>query len=145
MAVQPIPEGYQSVIPYLVVENPDKVIAFLQKTFDAKQTERVLRPDGGVGHAQVTIGDCVVMLGGAGGDHKPMQNGLYVYVPDTDAVYKRALAAGATSIMEPADQFYGDRTAGVKDFAGNIWWIGTHKEDVSPQEMQRRAAKSMHK
>jgi uncharacterized glyoxalase superfamily protein PhnB len=80
------------------------------------------------------------MIGEAGGQWQPMPCNLYVYVPDTDATYRRALAAGAVSIMEPSDQYYGDRNAGVKDPCGNSWWLATHKEDVSAEEMQRRAA-----
>ena len=96
-------------------------------------------PDGRIMHAQVTIGDSVVMMGEPSGEFKPMPGSIYLYVNDTDAVYKRALEAGATSFMEPADQFYGDRNAGVKDPSGNIWFIATRKEDVPPDELARRA------
>src|SRR6266568_5870663 len=106
--------------------------------FDATELERMSRPDGTIGHAEVRIGDSVVMMGEARGESTPMPGTLYVYVSDTDAVYKRALEAGAASLMEPADQFYGDRNAAVKDAVGNRWWIATHKEDVSPQEIVRR-------
>jgi PhnB protein len=98
-------------------------------------------PDGTVGHAEVRIGGSPVMMGEARGPWPAMPCAIYLYVNDTDAVYRRALAAGATSLMEPADQFYGDRNAGVKDPCGNFWWIATHKEDVSPEELQARAAK----
>jgi PhnB protein len=89
-------------------------------------------------HAELRIGDSVVMLADAAGDFKPLPCALYLYVPDADATYRRALEAGATSVMEPANQFYGDRNAGVKDPTGNQWWIGTHVEDVPPEEMARR-------
>ncbi len=140
MAVKAIPDGFHSVTPYVIVEDGARFIEFTQEAFGAEQTERMENPDGGIRHAQVKIGDSFVMLGEPQGE--PMPASLYLYVPDCDAVYERALAAGATSIMEPADQFYGDRGAGVTDPCGNIWWIGTHIEDVSSEELARRAAES---
>jgi PhnB protein len=139
MAVKPIPEGYHSVTPYLVVQGAAKLIEFLQKAFGAQVKERMDRPDGTVGHAEVLIGDSLVMLGEAGGQWKALNGALYLYVPDTDSTYKQALAAGASSLMAPANQFYGDRNAGVQDAWGNQWWIATHVEDVPPEEMKRRA------
>ena len=97
------------------------------------------RPDGTLQHGEVKIGDSIVMLAEASGQWKPRPSTLYLYVNDTDATYRRAIEAGATSLMEPATQFYGDRSAGVQDPAGNFWWIATHVEDVSPEEMHRRA------
>ena len=135
-----VPEGYHAVIPYLVVQDVAALVDFLTRVFDGVEGHRSLRPDGTIMHTEVKIGDSVVMMGGANEQFKPMPCGLYVYVPDTDAAYRRALAAGATSVMEPADQLYGDRNAGVKDFAGNYWWIGTHIEDVSPEEIEKRYA-----
>ncbi len=85
------------------------------------------------------IGDSIIMMGEAAGQWKPLPSMLYVYVPDTDATYQRALQAGGRTLREPRDEFYGDRTAGVEDPCGNQWWIGTHIEDVAPEEMQRRA------
>ena len=90
-------------------------------------------------HAEVRVGDSIIMLGESGGPFPPMPTCLYLYVPNTDAVYKASLNAGGTSIREPADQFYGDRVAGVKDPSGNQWWIATHIEDVSEEELARRA------
>jgi PhnB protein len=139
MAVKPIPEGYHSVTPYIVVPGVAKLIDFLKQAFDAHEKERMARPDGGIMHAEVRIGDSTLMMGEPMGEWKAMPASLYLYVADTDAAYKRALQAGATSMMEPADQFYGDRNAGVKDPCGNIWWIATRKEDVSPEELRRRA------
>jgi PhnB protein len=139
MAVKPIPDGYHSVIPYLVVSGVARLIEFLKKAFDAKSKECFTMPDGRIMHAEVQIGDSVIMMGEASEKWPAMLAGLYLYVPDTDAVYRRALQAGATSVMEPANQFYGDRNAGVKDPCGNFWWIGTHIEDVSPEEMKRRS------
>lgn len=143
MAVKPVPEGYHSATPYLIVPGVAKVIDFLKQTFDAKEShERMSRPDGAIMHAEVKIGDSPIMLGEPMGQFPPMPASIYVYVADTDACYQRALKAGATSLMEPADQFYGDRNAGVRDPAGNVWWIGTHIEDVAPEEIARRSAQS---
>ncbi len=139
MAVKPIPDGYHTVTPYLVVEGVAKLIDFLKQAFEAKEINRHAQPDGTIMHAEVKIGDSIVMMGEARGEHKPMQTMLYLYVKDADAVYKRAVKAGATSVMEPTDQFYGDRSGGVKDLCGNQWWVATHKEDVSPEEMTKRA------
>src|SRR5947209_17715381 len=138
MAVKPIPDGYQTVIPYLIVPDPAATIEFLARTFGATERERMSDDSGAVRHAEVKIGDSVVRLGGARGDWPPMPCMNYVYVPDTDLAYARALEAGATSVMPPADQFYGDRNAGVKAPDGNLWWIATHVEDVPPDEMKRR-------
>jgi PhnB protein len=139
MAVKPIPEGYHTVTPYLTVPGVPKLIDFLKQAFDAREIERMMEPDGTIRHAEVRIGDSVVMMGEAEGERQPMPSGIYLYVNDTDTVYKRALQAGATSLMEPADQFYGDRSAGVKDPSGNYWWIATHQEDVPPEELKKRA------
>jgi uncharacterized glyoxalase superfamily protein PhnB len=139
MAVKPIPDGFHTVTPYLVVNGVAKLIEFLKQAFAAEVTGCLSRPDGTVMHAQVRIGDSMVMMGEPQGEWKPMPGSLYLYVPDTDALYHRAIQAGGTSLMEPADQFYGDRNAGVKDPVGNFWWIATHNEDVSPEELARRA------
>lgn len=139
MAVKPIPEGFHTITPYLVVNDVAKLIAFMKAAFGAEQVGSVhTRSDGGIMHAEVKIGDSPVMLGGAFGEHKPLPCMLYMYVTDTDSVYKRALEAGGTSIMAPMNQFYGDRNAGVLDPCGNQWWIGTHIEDLSHEEIDRR-------
>jgi PhnB protein len=143
MAVKPIPDGYHSITPYLVVQGAGKLIDFLKQAFEAQESERLTRPDGTIGHAEVRIGDSIVMMSEASGEWKPMPGSMYLYVNDADATYKRALQAGATSTMEPTDQFYGDRSAGVKDLAGNHWWIATHKEDLSPEELAKRAKAAM--
>jgi uncharacterized glyoxalase superfamily protein PhnB len=139
MAARPIPEGFHTVTPYLLVQGAAKLIDFLKRAFEAKEIERMGRQDGTIMHAEVRIGDSIVMMGEPTGDFAPMPGFMYLYVTDTDAVYKRAVQAGATSVMEPADQFYGDRNAGVKDPAGNLWWIATHKKDVSQEELRKRA------
>ncbi len=114
------PAGYHTVTPYLVVENIEAIITFLKDAFGAAETERVPGPDGATRHAEVRIGDSIVMMGAAQEGYPSMPGALYLYVEDTDATYGSALKAGATSIMEPADQFYGDRNAGVKDSQGNL-------------------------
>jgi PhnB protein len=140
VATKPKPDGYHSVTPYLAVEGAAKLLDFLKQAFNATDAHLCMkRPDGSIHHAEVTIGDSIVMVGDAQGQWKPMPSTLYLYVDDTDATYHRALAAGATSLMEPATQFYGDRNAGVQDPSGNYWWIATHVEDVSPEEVKRRA------
>jgi PhnB protein len=140
MAVKSIPDGFHTVTPYLVVHGVATLLDFLQRAFDAQPLlSPMVRADGSIGHAEVKIGDSVVMMGEPMGDMRPMPGSIYLYVNDTDAVYRRALQAGATSLMEPADQFYGDRSAGVQDVVGNQWWIATHKEDVPPDEMLQRA------
>ena len=143
MAVKPIPDGYHTITPYLVVQGAPKLIDFLQQAFEAQETERITQPDGTIGHAEVRIGDSVVMMAEARGEWKPMPSAMYLYVNDTDAVYQRALQAGAISTMEPANQFYGDRSAGVRDPSGNQWWIATHQEDVPPNELKKRAEAAM--
>jgi PhnB protein len=139
MTVKPVPDGYHTVTPYLIVPGADKLIDFLKQAFDAKEIQRMAQPDGTVMHAELRIGDSIIMMGDAAGESQQMPGSLHLYMNDTDAIYKRALRAGATSIMEPADQFYGDRMAGVKDAFGNTWWIATHIEDVSPEGMKKRA------
>ena len=139
-AVKPMREGFHSITPYLIVEGAANLIQFLDQAFGAKELLRVPRPGGsGIMHAEVRIGDSRVMMGEPMGGCQPMFGSLYLYVHDVDAVYKRALQAGATSTSEPADQFYGDRSAGIKDPVGNQWCIATHKEDVPPEEIVRRA------
>lgn len=139
MSVPKVPEGYHNVTPYLIIRDANRVLEFLKQAFGAEQRELLLGPDGKIGHAEVKIGDSIVMLGEASEKWKPMPASLYVYVDDTDVAYKRAIELGATSLMEPADQFYGDRNAGVTDASGNFWWIATHIEDVSREELERRA------
>lgn len=132
------PAGHHDVTPYFTLHDVPGFIRFLQEAFDAKLVGRIDKPDGSVAHAQLTIGDSMLMMGEAPQGRKPVEMWMYLYVPDTDATYRRALEAGAISVMEPADQVYGDRNAGVKDAHGNHWWIATHKEDVPGDELVRR-------
>jgi PhnB protein len=132
-----IPKGYSAVTPFLLPKDGGRLIEFLQRAFGATVAFRMDHPNGHVAHAELRIGDSMIMLGQSL-DGRTMQAMLHLYVPDTDAAYKSAIAAGAESVREPADQFYGDRSAGVRDPEGNEWWIATHIEDVSPEEMERR-------
>ena len=134
------PEGYQSVIPYLHVEGAAKLIAFMKEVFDAKEIAVYPRPDGSVGHAALRIGDAIVELADGGEEWPAMPCALQVYVPDADAAYHRALKAGATSLLQPANQFYGDRTASVRDSCGNNWYIATQIEVVGREEVDKRIA-----
>jgi PhnB protein len=138
--VKPVPDGYHTVTPYLTVANVAPLLDFLKQAFGAEEKEKMAGPDGTIRHAEVRIGDSVVMMGQAGDQWKARPATLYLYVPDVDAVYQRALAAGGKSIQELQTHFYGDRTGAVQDSQGNHWWIASHVEDVPPEEMQRRAA-----
>ena len=145
MPVNYIPEGLHTVNPYLTVQGADRLLEFLKKAFDAKERGVFRQPDGKIVHAEVQIGDSVVELGEAHGQWEPLTAGLHMYVPNVDAVHKRALAAGGVSLQEPTDQFYGERSSGVRDPCGNFWYIATHVEDVPPEEMEKRAAEFMKK
>ena len=143
MAVHYIPDGYHAVTPYMVVPDVDQLVDFVKAAFGAEEKERVPNQDGKTGHAEVTIGDSCVMMGRAQDDFPALPGMLYVYVPDTDATYAQALKAGATSVQEPQDMFYGDRNALVTDPTGNTWCIATHQETLSPEELAKRAAENM--
>ena len=145
MATLPIPAGFHTVTPYLAVPDAQNLIDFMVKVFDAREREIIRKPDGQISHAEVQIGDSIIMLGTTSSTYGTATATLYVYVDDADTRYQRALAAGATSISEPANQFYGDRHAGVKDANGISWWVATHIEDVPPDELARRARAAMEK
>jgi len=136
MKALPLPSGKHNVNPYLIVDDPDGLIAFLTNALGGQVGERTVF-EGATMHAEVQVGDSAVMIGNARG-WTPATAMLYVYVDDCDAAYARAIAAGAESLMAPADMFYGDRHGGVKDAFGNSWWIATHIEDVPPDELARR-------
>jgi uncharacterized glyoxalase superfamily protein PhnB len=139
----PIPSGYHTVTPYLRVTGAAEFIQFLARAFDAKENHRSLGPDGAIVHADVTIGDSHVMLTEGMETFPTLPASIFLYVPDVDLTYQSAIEAGATSIMEPSDQFYGDRTGGVRDPFGNEWWIGTHVEDMSAEELHHRHQQAM--
>ena len=138
--VNPIPEGYHAVTPYLIVRGAARLIEFLKQAFGAEEIYRSNKPDGTIGHTQMRIRDSMVELAEGNDQWKPMSCALHLYVSDTDATYRRALEAGATSLFEPADTFYGDRSGGVLDPCGNQWYIATRQEELSEEEIERRAA-----
>lgn len=124
-----IREGYYTVTPYLIVQEAAQLIDFVKQVFGATETFRGIGSEGGI-HAEVRIGNSMVMIGGGGAwKGEPSPATLYLYIDDVDAVYTRALQAGATSISEPADQPYGDRLAGMKDSFGNMWYVATYIGD----------------
>ena len=145
--VRPIPEGYGTVTPYLYIKGAARAIEFYQQAFGATEVMRMTAPDGRIGHAEIKIGDSHVMLADEHleiGARSPQTIGgspvsFLVYVEDVDKVVEQAVAAGAKIVRPVADQFYGDRTGGVEDPFGHAWYIATHVEDVSGEEMQRRA------
>jgi PhnB protein len=147
-AAKPIPDGYHAVSPYLIVSDGAAAIAFYRNAFAAKERMRLVRPDGKLGHAELEIGDSLVMLADESPRHgalSPRSIGgtpvsLHLYVTDVDAVFARAVAAGATELHPVADQFYGDRNGTFADPFGHRWHIATHIEDVAPEEIDRRAA-----
>jgi uncharacterized glyoxalase superfamily protein PhnB len=138
MPVKPIPEGYRSVTPYLIVHDANRLLQFVKSAFGAQVKEEHRLADGSVMHADVIIGDSHVMMGQANNKWQPKTGSILLYVPDADATYQAALRAGAKSVQEVTTQFYGDRSGGVEDPTGVTWWISTHVEDVSPEEMERR-------
>ena len=152
MAVKPIPEGYHSVTPYLIIGGAAKAIDFYKKAFGATELMRFPTPDGKVGHAEIKIGDSAVMLADEypemGYKGPPALGGspvsIMLYVEDVDSIFKRAVAAGATVKEAVQDKFYGDRGGTLIDPFGHIWHIATHKEDVSLEEMERRARAQSH-
>jgi uncharacterized glyoxalase superfamily protein PhnB len=142
--VKPVPQGYHTITPYLVVDGAEQVIRFVKEAFGAQPVfEPMARPDGKIMHAEFKIGDSIVMLADASERAQATSDMLHLYVPNVDAVYQKALKAGGKSLMEPTDQFYGDRSSSVMDPAGNRWFIATHIEDVSPAELKKRAAEFM--
>jgi PhnB protein len=145
--VKPIPEGYHSVTPYLIIEGAAAALDYYQKAFGAIERFRMAHGDK-IGHAEIKIGDSLVMLA----DQYPEMGfvspktlggspvGLMIYVEDVDTVFNRAIAEGGVQVKELKDQFYGDRSGTLTDPFGHVWTIATHKEDVSPEEMDKRAA-----
>jgi PhnB protein len=147
MAAKPIPDGYRSVTPYLIVADGDAAIAFYRNAFGARLRMRLDGPGGKVGHAELEIGDSLIMLADehpAMGALAPSVGGtpvaIHLYLNDVDAVAAKAVAAGATLKRPVENQFYGDRLGSIVDPFGHLWHISTHIEDVSPEEIGRRAA-----
>jgi PhnB protein len=152
MAVKPIPDGYHSVTPYLIVNGGHSALEFYKKVFGATEVGRFDGPGGKLAHAEMKIGDSIVMLSdefGEMGFRGPQSIGgspvgIMLYVDDCDQMFNRAVAAGSTVKKPLEDQFYGDRSGTLVDPFGHVWTIATHKEDVSPEELQRRMAALSH-
>ena len=145
MSVKPIPEGYHGITPYLGINEAAQAIEFYQKAFGASVLMRLDMPDGGVGHAELRIGKAVIMLG-TPCDETALRNpdthpsvGLHLYVTDVDKSFQRALDAGAAVVSEVKDQFYGDRSGTLKDPYGHLWFLATHKEDLTEEQIKQRA------
>ncbi len=151
MAVKPVPEGYHTATPYLICSGAAAAIDYYKKAFGAVELMRYPTPDGGIAHAEIRIGDSTIMLA----DEFPEKNarspktvggtpvGIMLYVPDVDAMFRAAIAAGGKELQPLIDQFYGDRSGTLLDPFGHMWTIATHKEDLSPEEMERRAEEAM--
>ena len=138
--VRVVPEGYHTVTQSLVVKGADRLIDFLKEAFGAKEAGIFRMPNGTIAHAEMIIEDTRIMLGEETPEMLAAPGRAYMYVRDADASYRKALEAGAVSLREPKDQFYGDRTAAVKDPVDNIWTLATHKEDLSQEEQMGRMA-----
>ncbi len=149
--VKSVPDGYHSLTPYLIVNDAARAIEFYKEVFGAAEIMRLDAPGGKVGHAELKIGDSIMMLSDEceeTGQRNPQTLGgtpvgLMLYVEDVDTVVGRAVSAGAKLVRPVADQFYGDRMGGVEDPFGHSWYVATHVEDVPPEEMERRVA-AMH-
>lgn len=148
MAIKPIPEGFHTVTAYMGIKGASDAIDFYKRAFNATESFRLNAPDGTVGHAEIRIGDSVIMLADAC-DQGPFKDpdhlggtsiGLHLYVKDVDALFEQAVKAGAKVVRPVEDQFYGDRTGGLEDPFGHIWFLATHKEDLTPEEVNQRAA-----
>jgi PhnB protein len=143
---KPIPDGYHAVTPYLVCRGAQGAIDFYTRAFGARELYRMPGPDGKLMHAELQVGDSRVMLADEAGEFRSPQSvggtpvTMMLYVNDVDATFRRAVEAGATVLREVKDQFYGDRSGTLADPYGHVWTVGTHVEDVTPEEMRRRMA-----
>ena len=138
MSIKPIPDGFHAVTPYLFVQGAARLIEFISAAFDGELTSRETRPDGGIMHATMRVGDSMLMLADATPPLGPMPASIYLYVRDSDAVYQSALNAGGVSVFPIMTLPSGQRYGGVKDPSGNIWWVAKQVEDVPPDEQERR-------
>ena len=149
MTVKPIPEGYHSVTPYLTIDGAAQALDFYKKAFNAIEKFQMPTPDGKIGHAEIIIGNSTVMMADPCKDSptpSPQELGgssmaLYLYVDDVDTLFHQAINAGATEIKPLKDEFYGDRIGAIKDPYGHVWYLATHKEDLTPEEIDERAKK----
>jgi PhnB protein len=140
MAVKFQQDGYHTVTPTLIAEKADELIEFIKQVFGATERMRMDTPDGKIAHAEYVIGDSPIMVASASDVYAAGPAFLHVYVDDADKIYSAAIAAGATSVAEPLNHFYGDRSATVTDPWGNRWTVSTHVEDVSDAEVEKRMA-----
>jgi PhnB protein len=138
-AVRAVPEGFHTVTPFVVVENATRFMEFTEKAFNGKTTFVMKQDDQKVMHATVQIGDSIIMICDAMENAPAQPVVLYLYVEDADQLFKKATQQNATVLFEMENQFYGDRVGAVKDEWGNVWWIGTHVEDVDEKELERRS------
>jgi PhnB protein len=147
MTVKAIPDGYHSVTPYLSIRGAAQALEFYQRAFNATEVFRLVAPSGEIGHAEIRIGDSAIMLADPceEGSFRHPQSlggssvGLHLYVEDVDALFAQAVAAGAKTIRAVQDQFYGDRTGTLEDPFGHVWFLATHKEELTPEEINQRA------
>jgi PhnB protein len=147
MSVKAIPAGHHTASPYLTIKNAAEALEFYKKAFGANEIYKLMMPDGRLGHAEMRLGDSIIMMADEfpeyGGKAPQTLGGspvsIYLYVEDVDAFFKKALAAGAKERKPVMDQFYGDRSGQLEDPFGHLWWVATHKEDVAPEEIQKRA------
>jgi PhnB protein len=145
-SVKPIPPGHHTVTPYLAIKNAAKALEFYKKAFAATEIYKLMLPDGRLGHAEIRLGDSIIMLADEfpeyGGKSPETLGGspvsIHLYVEDADACFNKALAAGAKERKPIMDQFYGYRSGELEDPFGHLWWVATHKEDVAPEELQKR-------
>ena len=144
-SVRSIPEGFHSVTPFLIVDNAPKFLEFIKNAFGAEITYDLRDDNGQVIHSTAKIGNSLIMIADTMGDMKQQTSMLYIYLDDVDAAYKKAIQAKAKSMDEPKDQFYGDRAGAVGDEWGNVWWLGTHIEDVDEADLKERAKAEMEK
>jgi PhnB protein len=152
-AVRPVPEGYHTVTPYLTVNDAARAIDFYHRAFGAREVSRMSGPGEKIGHAELKIGDSTIMLADempGGGCRAPQSLGgtsvnIFLYVEDVDSVFNKAVSAGAKADAQPADMFWGDRYGRLTDPFGHSWSVATHKEDVAPEEMKKRAQEAMAK
>jgi PhnB protein len=144
--VKPVPDGYHTATPYLIVKGAAKAIEFYKQAFGATEVERMEMPDGKIAHAEIKIGDSIIMLGDEAPQHgtrgpKSLGGspcGLYLYVEDVDQTFNRAITAGATATMAVKDQFYGDRNGSLVDPFGHTWYVATRQENLSMDEIRQR-------
>jgi len=133
------PKGLQTVIPYLMVENVADLITFIELVFNGEMKYKLDRPDGSIMHTEIVVGDSTIMAGEPMEEYGAFPASIYIYVSDCDCIYEKAIQNGAKSMMIPTDMKHaGERYGGVKDPFGNVWWIATHVEDLTPEEQARR-------